>query len=272
MAFIIDDIIAGNAAKKNEKKQINQKYQIDTEQYNFAWEEQLRNYNFTLGQTQQNRANEAKLAKYQDATAVSKYTNDLKIREYEYGNALKQFNESERIFNKQIEFNQQAAQRAMTSENQKLQETFMSSAFEHQDMLVQMMQEEGMMQARGVSGKSAGKLLQGALAQFGRNQAVMAESLVSADRSNRRALDKIGIDQYQANISAEANRMLPPSIAPAPVKPLATPRSVLLDPRKPVKGPPPRKGIPTITNAGIVAGAIGSGVSTGLSIAGLFKG
>jgi hypothetical protein len=271
MAFIIDDLIAGNAAKKNEKAQILEKFWADTEQYNFAWDEQLKNYEYTLGQIQQNRANEATLANFQDATNISKYSNDLKIREYEYGNALKQFNESERIFNKQIGFNQQAAQRAMSSENQKLQETFMSSAFEHQDMLVQMMQEEGMMQARGVSGKSAGKMLQGALAQFGRNQSVMAESLVSADRSNRKALDKIGMDQYQANIGAEANRMLPPTMAPAPVKPFATPRSVLLDPRKPVKGPPPRKGIPTVTNGSIAASVVGSAANLALSIAGLAK-
>ena len=148
----------------------------------------------------------------------------------------------------------------------------MSTAFENQDMMIELLQQEGMLDAKGVTGNSATRQLQSAMAAFGRNQEVLAETLMSARRQTRRSIDQISLDKYSADISADANRMLFPNRQPDAPAPYKTPRATFQDPMAPVRGPAPIKGVntaPQSSGLGIVAGAlsgIASGVSTGISI------
>jgi hypothetical protein len=200
--------------------------------------------------------------------SIDQYKYNLAIRDYEYLNQLKQYQESEKIYKKQMSFNNTAAEIAAESERQKLRETVMSTAFENQDMMIELLQQEGMMQARGASGNSVERQLNSAMSQFGRNQAVLAESIVSAKGQTNRNIDRINQDKYGADIAAEANRMLFPTLSPDIPVPYKTPRATFQNPLEPKKGPEPVKGVNTAPRAnglGIVAGALGgivSGVET----------
>lgn len=171
------------------------------------------------------RQNEQTFREYGDASALQDYKDTLKINDYQYGQQVRQFNESERIYGLQRGFNAQAEQTAMAAEARRFEEITTGMAFEQQDMLVKMLQEEGAVQARGQSGNSAKKNLASVLAGYGRNQAIMAESLVSAKKDSRGNYRQIAQDKYGADLAAESKRMLTPLRAPDPTAPLALPKA-----------------------------------------------
>jgi len=121
---------------------------------------------------------------------------------------------------------------------------------------------------KGQQGRSADKAEQAEFAALGRNQAILAESLLSAKADTGAALRKIANDKFGADIAAEANRMLKPDRLPAPPKPLTTPRAEYLEPRKPKKfdfGPKPIKGAKA-SSAAAWMGAAGGLISSAGSI------
>lgn len=60
---------------------------------------------------------------------------------------------------------------------------------------------------------------------------------------------KINLDKQVADMRANANRMLKPTMGPEIPKPIALPPSIFLEPLKPVKPPEPRKLAPQTTSA-----------------------
>ena len=272
-AAIASSVSAGNAqndASAREDARLQQQYEQDVKTYDFNWEQTLREYNQAKDAISIQRTQEETLGQLQDAVALQQYNYNLAIRDYEYLNNLKQYQASEKRYNNQLNFNNLAADLAYQSEIQRQREIEIGASFDAQDMIVEMLQEQGMMQARGVSGKSAKKGINSVLAAYGRNQAVLAESLVSARRQSGRNMMDINLNKYGADLQAEANRMLMPTRGPAPPVPFRTPRATFLDPLEPQKGPAPVKGVnttPRASSLGIAAGVLGGiagGVQTGL--------
>lgn len=260
-----------NAARRAEQQRINRQYKYDTKVDQYNWDQTLRDYNYRLAETSTQRSNQENNLRYQEETLRRNYAYDLQIRDYEYNNQLRQYNESERIYGLQRGFNAQAEQLAYSNENRRFQEILTGMAFDQQDMLVKMLQEEGQIQASGVSGRSAGKTLAAAMAGYGRNQAVLAESLLSASKDSRANRRQIAMDRYSADLNADSRRMLTPLKAPAPMAPLAMPRGVILDPSKPVRGPKPIKGTNTVPSANAFSVA-SNFLSTGLDAYKMFGG
>lgn len=234
-------------------------------QYNYAkkvdqfnWKQTKREYRYRKDEVNTARQNQENNLVYQEQSALRDYRDQLAIRDFEYGQQIRMFNESERIYGMQLGFNNMAAQQAQQAEERRYQEILTGMAFDQQDMLVKMLQEEGQVQASGVSGRSAGKVLASALASYGRNQAIMAESLVSATRDSDINRKQIELDKYGADLAAQARRMLKPMKGPAPSAPLKMPRATILDPLKPKRGPKPIRGVNTLP------------ANTGLSIASNF--
>jgi hypothetical protein len=270
--------IAGSVAQNNATGQqradndrlLDQQLAQDQKVYEFNWDESLRDYQYLLDQTQIRRAEEETIGRLKDQMSLDQYKSNLAIRDYDYFNQLRQFDESNRIYGYQKGFNQIAAEQAAESEKAKLRETVMATAFENQDMMIELMQQEGMAQARGVSGNSVNRQLQASMAQFGRNQAVLAESLLSAESQASKNIRKIAADKFGADAAAEANKMLVPIKGPDPTIPYRTPRATFQDPRAPVKGPAPVRGVNTAarpSGLGILTSGlsgIASTINTGL--------
>ncbi len=249
---------AQNQARAAEQARINAQYKYDKQNYRFNWQTTKREYNYRVDETNVARQNQEGNLRYLEQTAQNDYKYNLAIRDYDYANQVRQFNESERIYGMQKGFNAMAAVQAQANEDRRYQEILTGMAFDQQDMLVKMLQEDGAVTARGVSGRSAAKSLGSVLAGYGRNQAIAAENLLSAQRETTASSRQIALDRYGADLAAESRRMLKPLRAPAPIAPLAMPRATILDPLKPKKPPKPRKGVNTMP------------ASTGLSIANNF--
>ena len=254
--------LGASSQQDAQQRQIDNQYRYDQKKYQFDWNTQLRNYDYLRQDTKLQRGNIREVAKYQDATNQRDYAYSLAIRDYDFKNQQRQFNESERIYGLQLGFNNQAQSVAYEAENRRMQEILTGMAFEQQDMLVKMLQEEGNLQAIGTSGRSAGKALASAMASYGRNQAIMAESLVSANKESKVSRRQIDTEKYGADLAAQSRRMLQPLKAPAPFAPLAVPRARLQMPLKPKKGPKPIKGTNTSGGAfNILTSAANAGLS-----------
>lgn len=238
-----------NRARAAEQARINRQYQYDRRLDRFNWQQTKRDYRYRKREVDVQRSNQEANLSYLDETNRRNYAYDLAIRDYDYNNQVRQYNESERIYGLQRGFNARAEIEAYAAEDRRMQEIVTGMAFDQQSMLVDLIQEEGKSIARGVAGRSAAKNLGSVVASYGRNQAILAESLVSANRDSDANRRKIALDRYQADLNAESRRMLQPLKAPAPMAPLTMPRAVLLDPMKPKRGPKPIKGVNTVPGA-----------------------
>lgn len=255
-----------SSARAAEQRRINNQYKYDKEVWKYNWENTNREYDYRKEEAGVARSNQEKNLQYQEATAQQDYQYNLAIRSYDYKNQLRQYNESERIYGLQLGFNNQASQIASATEERRFNEILTGMAFEQQDMLVKMLQESGELQARGVSGRSATKTLGAALAGYGRNQAILAQSLISAQGDSNANRRQIAMDKYGADLNAEQRRMLKPLEAPAPMAPLKMPRATILDPLKPKKPPKPIKGtntMPAATGLSVVSDMVSAYSSLG---------
>jgi hypothetical protein len=262
-----------NEARRLEEKRINQQYKYDKRLDRYNWQQTRRDYRYRTRDVQNQRENNESNLRYLEETARRNYQYDLQIRDFDYKNQLRQYKESERIYGLQRGANAQAAALARQSEENRYNEIMKGMAFEQQDMLVKMLQEEGQSIARGVSGRSASKQIASVIAGYGRNQAILEESVLSAGRDTAMAMRQIEQERYQADLNADSRRMLQPLKAPAPMAPLAMPRPNLLDPMQPKRGPRPIKGVNTVQGASgfsVAANVINTGLNAYTMFGGKF--
>jgi hypothetical protein len=262
-----------NEARRLEEKRINQQYKYDKRLDRYNWQQTRRDYRYRTRDVQNQRENNESNLRYLEETARRNYQYDLQIRDFDYKNQLRQYKESERIYGLQRGANAQAAALARQSEENRYNEIMKGMAFEQQDMLLKMLQEEGQSIARGVSGRSASKQIASVIAGYGRNQAILEESVLSAGRDTAMAMRQIEQERYQADLNADSRRMLQPLKAPAPMAPLAMPRPNLLDPMQPKRGPRPIKGVNTVQGASgfsVAANVINTGLNAYTMFGGKF--
>lgn len=251
-------------AREAEQARIEAQYKQDQQNYRFNWNTTRREYRYRVKETNIARQNQEANLRFQEETALRDYKYGLAIRDFEYGQQMRQYAESERLYGLRRGFNFQAAVEAHSAETRRLNEIMTGMAFDQQDLLVKMLQEEGQVMALGTSGRSTGKALASALASYGRNQAILAESLLSAERESNVSRRQIELSKYEADLNADAQRMLKPQLGPKAPAPLKMPRAQILDPLKPKKPPKPVKGVNTMPTASGLAIA-NNFLSTGLS-------
>lgn len=261
--------VFGASSKQSEtdalNKQIAAQNKYNMDMYRFGNREARREYRYLRDGVNLQRQNIEEEYSYRDDLARREYNYNLQIADFEFNNARKQYVKSEENYKNQLRFNNIAAAFAYESEDRKLREIMIGNAFASQDQLIENIQSEGAALARGQAGRSAAKAAQSEIAQYGRNLAVLAESISSAERNYGMANRKIGLDKLGADLAAEASRMIMPERAPVPPAPRPLPRPTLQDPLKPKKPPKPVKGAMVQSTLGLdiltgVAGAVGSGL------------
>lgn len=256
-------------ARELQQKQINATYKYNKQVYNFEQQQAFRQYDFALEGLKIQKENERNLLKYNYKTQLQSARFQQRIQDYQYKSQLKQYAKSEKIYKRQLGFNEMAAYRAAAGEARRMQDVVADQAYQKQELFTQLLEAEGVQMARGVSGKSAAKGMQSAIAQYGRNQAIMADSLMGANREYRNNLQDINMARYGADLAADANRMLKPRELPGVPMPMKAPRSVLQRPLAPMAPPKPIKGVNTAVG-GNWAGAIGGSLlSAGASVGAL---
>lgn len=192
-----------------------------------------------------------RIAAYKDAVNIESYKNRLAIRNREQTSLNNQYYKSEFLYGRQKDFNTHSANVARESAWRELEEINSEAAFNIQKQRIDYLQAEGQMRAKGVSGRSAGKSAQAAAASFGMQTAALNESLEGAGRNTRALLKEIANDEYSANLSAFAQKMIKPEPLPDPVRPIATPFMKFEDYQLPREimpfdlGPEPVRGVYT---------------------------
>lgn len=197
-----------------------------TNRYNIRnWQNEINNQNMLLD--------------YQDRLAIREYNFGVAQQKHEYETAMRAYAQSEQNYKLQLQFNNIAAGQAYEAEREKLREVKIGAAFQSQDMMVENVQEEGAAAARGQSGRSAGKAVQSAAASYGRNVAILEESMKSAERQTLSNFEKIRVEKLGADLAAEAARMLRPERGPSLPRPEPLPRANIIKPlRIPFKKKP----------------------------------
>jgi len=256
-------------ARELQQKQIDAQYKYNKQVYGYEQGQAQRQFQFQREGLRIQRQNENALIKFNYKTALESAQYQQAIQDYTYQSQLKQYRKSVQIYKQQLGFNELAAYRAASSEARRMQDVVADQAYQKQDLFLGLLEAEGVQMARGVSGKSVAKGMQSAIAQYGRNQAIMADSMLSANKEYRNNLQDIRLQKYGADLAADANRMLEPLRLPGVPMPRKQPKSILQQPLAPVAPPKPIKGANT-TPGGNWAGAIGGGLaSAGAAIGGL---
>lgn len=122
----------------------------------------------------------------------------------------------------QFGYNRDAANRAYAAEQIRLNELFAQAAFQQQGALQNLVETRGANNATERYGKSAARAnLVGTLGQFGRNQAIQAESLASAQSQSARNLDQTSRDLFNQNLNAWQQVAIAPTLQSAVPMPQA---------------------------------------------------
>ena len=237
--------LGGQAEADAQNAAIEAQHKYNTQAWRYGRRSTMADWRHSTKQWRLNEQNEETLAAFKDATNLQDWQYNLRIQDFEYASQMKQYAKSEQIYGQQLTFNQMAQAAANEAEYRKLEDTMKEMAFQNQDIVIKALQSEGTAAVKGQQGRSAEKMEQAEFAALGRNQAILAESLLSAKADTGAALRKIANDKFGADLAAEASRMLRPDRLPQPPKPLTTPRAEFLKPRRPKEfdiGPMPIKG------------------------------
>lgn len=288
--------------------------------------EALRQYDYAVeGLEITKRNNEANL-QFQEANQLQRYDYQMGIRDYEYSQAVRLYDQSVSQALKQSSFNEIAENAALVDQDRLIHEQLLSIAFDETETLlaygaaaagvglkqrqakagavaeaqatrVSSLKATGAAAARGVSGRTAAKNIQGILAETGARQATIIDQLMfnteandqelfrmnqqllidqagfatsreSARMSDTAARNQLRMQRLQADIQAENSIALVPEIAPPLPIPLALPRPEYQEVYKPKKPPKPQQAV-AVTENPFLAGLSGaiSGAQSGLSIA-----
>jgi hypothetical protein len=163
------------------------------------------------------------LAEYENATNLQNWEYAKKERDFEFNQALRIYDKSKDVYGQQLTYNREAASRSYEAENRKMDEYLQGLSFQKQDSFIQMLQARGKADSRGVAGRSSQRLANDVLSQFGRNNAVLAENLVSSKRQADIDLQNIGLQKTGADLAAYERLGLEPVKGPEPPKPLQKP-------------------------------------------------
>ena len=172
---------------------------------------------------QQARKDAEAQAMYQNQTNLLNWMYAKQMRDFEYNENLRIFDKSTEVYNKQKQYNNDAASRSYESESRKVDEYLQELAFKKQDMFVEMLTTRGQSDASGRSGRSAGRISNMTVAQYGRDNAILAENLVSRHRQHGIDNANIGLQKVGADNDAYSRLGLAPIRAPDAPLPLPVP-------------------------------------------------
>lgn len=319
---------------RKQRAAVDRKYQYDKNVYEFQYGdidsdelggEALRQYQFAVDGLEITKANNEANLDYQERRSMQRYGYDMGIRAYEFNQANRVYNQSvSRALNQQS-LNELAESAALTDQDRLYHEQMIGLALDEEQTLlaygaamagaglkkrasktasVASAQQEriatlkatGASQARGTSGRTAAKNIQGLLAESSARQRTIVDQFLfdseatdqdifkmnqqliidqvgfeftrdSAKLSDMQARTKIKAQALQAALDAEASIALKPEISPPMPIPLALPRPEYQDVYRPAKAPPPLKGVAMTTNPFLAATqGILDGAKSGLSL------
>lgn len=168
----------------------------------------------------------------QNKAMMADYKYNVAKRDADWKQVLSSWGNQRVDYQNTIDSNYEAAGRAYTAEQSRMNEAFMQAAFEKQDLLTQLIGAQGQLGASETYGNSARKMNQSMLAAFGRNNEIMSENLAS----NRSASIQRNYDTWRQ--LASANNQSWSQVAQAPTETFApqAPQMQKFDPTAAILG------------------------------------
>ena len=230
---------AANTAKDKQWK-------FDLQAYKLNKQKILKQYGDTIKKIDLAAKNEQILANYKDANALDSYAQALKIKDLQQLAQNNAYLKSEQLYKTQLSLNEQAAQFAKETQFAALQEEVAKFAVSNNNLIIENMLNSAKAVAKGTSGKAAIKTAQAFVAAQGAKQAMADKSLSSLQQSSLLQLQKLQQDKNAADVTAFAQKLLPPQEIPDPITPYETPITEYIYPDPPSKfdfGPIPQQGV-----------------------------
>ena len=159
-------------------------------------------------------------ARAQNEGAIRSYKYQLKVREQNWNRERERYGHQISQYRLQTLENDAAANRAYVSEQTRLNNIYKKASFAQQDQLVKLAQSSGQVAASGRTGKSAQRLDTNVVSQFGRNQAIMAQSLLGAQTAYDTRTDAIRRQQISQQNQDFSNVAYAPKEGVAPPAPV----------------------------------------------------
>jgi hypothetical protein len=159
----------------------------------------------------------------QNEAAIGNYKYQLKVRERNWEREVHRYGRQLHQYDSAIQENSAAGQRAYAGEQRKLNEIYRQASFKNQANLVRLAQGSGKAASRNMTGKSAQRIDNQIVSQFGRNQAIMAESLMGAGFNYNNRTEAINREVVDANKQAYEKVAISPQPGVAPPPPVMTP-------------------------------------------------
>ena len=248
---------AGRSAKKAKNKEeafLQKKYEeYDLPGWEFGKQRLIANRDEQIRSIQLAARNELKLAEFKDKNNLRNYHQRLKIANYEHQAKMGQFRKSESLYHR-------AVGEARDQKRIQDEENRAKFAYQNEDRILESIRLKSEMMAKGQTGMSSVESMQSQIAESGSELAILSRNMMSADRESRMQLRTF-------MTQADAQRMLRPTKAPDPLKPLKTPISERILPRALQEfdfGPKPIKGVSTVQVPSMLSGLAGA-ASAGFS-------
>ena len=175
-----------------------------------------------MGSVGQHQSAQAQ-ADAQNAAATSNYKYQLKVRERNWDREVHRYGRQLHQYDSQLQENSKAGQRAYAGAQRKLNSIYQQASFKQQANLVNLLKGSGQAAAAGRTGRSAQRLDNDIVSQFGRNQAIAAESLMGANFAYDRQVEATQREINSANTQAYEKVALAPQEGVAPPPPVMTP-------------------------------------------------
>jgi hypothetical protein len=225
---------------------IDKQWKYDLQEYKLKKQQILKQYGDTIKKIDLAAKNEQILANFKDANALDSYAQALKIKDLQQLAANNAYKKSEKLYETQLSLNEQAAQFAKETQFAALQEEVAKFAIANNNLIIENLLNSSKAQAKGLTGNASVKANQAFLAAKGAKQALSDKGLSSLQQNALVQLQKLQQDKNAADVSAFAQKLLPPQEVPDPLVPYKTPLSEYQYPDPPTKfdfGPIPQKGV-----------------------------
>ena len=175
-----------------------------------------------LGAIGQHQSAQAQ-ADAQNQAAINNYKYQLKVRERKWDQTRHVYGQKIHQFNQTVDENQMAAARGYAAAQRNLNDQFSKAAFNQEGRLAKLIRSQGNFAAAGRTGRSVNRLNAEQMMQYGRGNAVMAESLMSAQTGYRNKTESLNRELLSANRKAYSDVAIAPQPGVAPVAPVMTP-------------------------------------------------
>ena len=222
---------AAKQAQSDRNEAVDQQYKYDVQAWQMQKDAAIADREYAVREIEERARQEGMLAAYKDAQQAESYNYNLQIRNLQQETNEKMYRKSEDIYFNQLGINALEEREAKLNEKRQLKEITTKSLYEQNDAYLEALQAEGIIRARGITGRTADKLTATAALQAAQKMTMLDLSLDNATVESQSTMRALGRERVVADLNAYAARMLDPGILPMPIQPLPTPQATFMFPR-----------------------------------------